>query len=51
MNSAIESLKHQIIAQTALNAGYYDQSHFVKDFKIFTGQTPSEFLKSQITEN
>ena len=51
MNSAINSLENQSIAQTALNAGYYDQSHFVKDFKIFTGQTPSEFLKSQITEN
>lgn len=30
----------------AFNAGYYDQPHFNKDFKLFTGQTPIEFYKS-----
>ncbi|WP_417359664.1 helix-turn-helix domain-containing protein [Galbibacter sp.] len=30
----------------ALENGYYDQSHFNKDFKIFTGQTPTDFFKS-----
>ncbi|MES2373791.1 MAG: helix-turn-helix domain-containing protein [Bacteroidota bacterium] len=29
----------------ALDAGYYDQSHFNKDFKLFTGLTPAEFFK------
>ena len=28
------------------DAGYYDQSHFNKDFKQFTGQTPTNFFKS-----
>lgn len=32
--------------EVALKHGYYDQPHFNKDFKFFTGQTPTEFFKS-----
>ncbi|MGC3944789.1 MAG: helix-turn-helix domain-containing protein [Chryseolinea sp.] len=28
----------------ACNSGYADQSHFIRDFKAFTGYTPSEYL-------
>jgi len=28
--------------------GYYDQSHFIHDFKKFTGLTPSEFIKNYL---
>ncbi|WP_264552647.1 helix-turn-helix transcriptional regulator [Flavobacterium sp. N2038] len=28
----------------AIDAGYFDQPHFNKDFKLFTGQTPTEFF-------
>lgn len=30
----------------ALENGYYDQAHFNKDFKLFTGQTPTVFFGS-----
>ena len=30
----------------ALAAGFFDQAHFIKDFKSFTGQTPQVFFKS-----
>lgn len=32
----------------ALDAGYFDQAHFNKDFKLFTGQTPTDFFKSPL---
>jgi AraC-like DNA-binding protein len=31
-------------AQIASDAGYYDQSHFVRDFQQFTGLNPSRYL-------
>ncbi|MEO7047219.1 MAG: helix-turn-helix domain-containing protein, partial [Ferruginibacter sp.] len=32
------------LTTTALNAGYYDQSHFIKEFMSITGKRPSDFL-------
>jgi AraC-like DNA-binding protein len=34
------------LLDVALTNGYYDQSHFNKDFKRFTGQTPADFFQS-----
>lgn len=31
----------------AYGAGFYDQSHFIKEFKRFTGDSPEEFFKSK----
>jgi AraC-like DNA-binding protein len=30
----------------AFLAGYYDQAHFIKDFKTFTADTPEQYLKA-----
>ncbi len=30
--------------QVSLDCGYYDQAHFIKDFKSFSGLNPSQFL-------
>lgn len=32
------------LTEIGLDSGYYDQSHFIRDFKSFTGKLPSEFL-------
>lgn len=34
------------LTEAAYEAGYFDQSHFIKDFRLFTGQTPKDFFRS-----
>lgn len=34
------------LTQLAHDSGYYDQAHFIKEFKAFCGCTPSEFAES-----
>ncbi|TGM98828.1 helix-turn-helix domain-containing protein [Leptospira dzoumogneensis] len=36
------------LTEMAQDAGYFDQAHFIKDFKTFTGQTPKQFFKLSI---
>ena len=35
------------LTQIALNCGYFDQSHFIKDFKKHIGLSPNNFLNSE----
>lgn len=41
-----ELCKLRPIAEVAVEAGFYDQSHFTKSFKHFAGVTPQKYLKS-----
>lgn len=36
------------LTQVAYDSSYYDQAHFIKDFKEFTGLSPSNFLDSEL---
>jgi AraC-like DNA-binding protein len=36
----------ETLTEVAFNAGYFDQPHFNKDFKLFTGKTPTDFIKT-----
>ncbi|MBK7870045.1 MAG: AraC family transcriptional regulator [Saprospiraceae bacterium] len=38
--------KQKSITQLALSVGFYDHSHFLKNFKKLTGMRPSEYRKS-----
>ena len=47
IRSLIDSAKdHKSLTELAYHYGYFDQSHFIKDFKLFTGQVPSHFFKA-----
>lgn len=46
MSAVIPSKPTGRLLETVFDAGFYDQAHFNKDFKLFTGQTPTEFYKS-----
>jgi len=37
--------KAVVFADLAQELGYFDQAHFVRDFKSIIGCTPSEYLK------
>lgn len=36
-------IKEISLTEHACNHGYFDQSHFIRDFKTYTGYTPKEF--------
>jgi len=43
----IETHKTVNWASIAFESGYYDQAHFINDFKEFSGFTPNQYLKMQ----
>jgi AraC-like DNA-binding protein len=36
------------LAKLAIDCGYYDQSHFIHDFTMFSGYTPAKFFRREI---
>ncbi len=36
-------------SELGLEAGFYDQSHFIRNFKAFTGEEPSQYFFDQPT--
>lgn len=51
MTHAIQTVSHSRLVDLSLDLGYYDQAHFTKDFKNFTGLTPLEFTRNPIPED
>ena len=38
--------KNQSLTEIAVDSGYYDQAHFIHDFKEFSGMTPTDYMAS-----
>jgi AraC family transcriptional regulator len=51
IEATIQDLKHKTkpVVEIALDAGFYDQSHFHHVFKKHTGLTPSEYVRLEKT--
>ena len=47
LKSIAQTEKPESIIDLALENGFYDQAHFNKEFKIFTGLTPTEFYTTE----
>lgn len=41
-----KGMNQKAMTRAAMETGYYDQSHFIKDFKAFTSYTPTKYLSS-----
>lgn len=44
--SLIQGKRKAKLTDILFNAGYYDQSHFIKDFKYFTGRAPKFYMQT-----
>ncbi|MCG7904324.1 hypothetical protein A3195_08910 [Candidatus Thiodiazotropha endoloripes] len=38
------------LTELAYHSGYFDQAHFIKDFKRYTGMTPGQYLKTNFDQ-
>ncbi|MBW9262474.1 MAG: helix-turn-helix transcriptional regulator [Candidatus Thiodiazotropha sp. (ex. Lucinisca nassula)] len=38
------------LTELAYRSGYFDQAHFIKDFKRYTGMTPGQYLKTNFDQ-
>jgi AraC-like DNA-binding protein len=43
----LDEQKGKSLTQLAYECGYYDQSHFINEFKVFSGFTPKEFFEKR----
>jgi AraC-like DNA-binding protein len=48
LSRAIQSNRPINLTDLAFDCGYFDQAHFIKDFKRFTGMTPGQYLRANV---
>lgn len=45
---ALNNIEKKSLAEVAIEAGYYDQAHMIRDFKKLSVWTPDQLKKSRI---
>jgi AraC-like DNA-binding protein len=43
--NSIDATRPRLWAEVAHQAGYYDEAHFNREFQVFTGRTPTAYLR------
>ncbi len=43
----LENHSHKSLTEITYECGYYDQAHFIREFKAFSGLTPKEFFRTR----
>lgn len=43
----LQEYKNKTLTQLTYECGFYDQAHFIKEFKTFSGFTPTEFFEKE----
>ncbi|WP_158405955.1 helix-turn-helix domain-containing protein [Desulfosporosinus meridiei] len=51
VSNLINSIHIINCTDTALDAGYYNQSHFIKEFMNLSGLTPTGYIKNLLDNN
>ncbi|MBN0989567.1 helix-turn-helix domain-containing protein [Amphritea pacifica] len=48
LSGAIKKRQSICLTELAYHSGYFDQAHFIKEFKRFTGMTPGQYLRANV---
>jgi AraC-like DNA-binding protein len=48
LSRAVNKREPVNLTTVAYHFGYFDQAHFIKDFKRYTGMTPGQYLRAHV---